>query len=406
MRTEKEMFDLILSVSSSDERIRAVYMNGSRANLNVSKDIYQDYDIVFMVTETKSFLSDKNWIAVFGEPAIIQEPNREAPETYYTWLMLFKDGNRIDLHIRTKEYAISEYIKDSLTVPLLDKDNCLPEIPPTNDSDYHVKRPEESQYKSRCNDFWWCLQNVAKGIARDQLTYAMWMYNAVVRENMTKVIDWYIGINTDFSVSVGMSGKYYKKYLPENIYSLFTKTYSGSDYNDLWAAIFNACELFRIIAPPVGKHFGFTYNQEEDTNMMEYLNWVKASCQNEILSSKQNTVEFWQAIDKLVAESEMVIDRPKGSRHPRYPDIIYQVDYGYLKGTTSMDGGGIDVWKGTRGNPTVDAVMCIVDLVKRDSEIKLLFGCTEEEKNIVYRFHNESEYMKGILIERKELEEK
>ncbi len=110
--------------------------------------------------------------------------------------------------------------------------------------------------------------------------------------------------------------------------------------------------------------------------------------------------EFWQAIDKLIAESEMVIDRPKGSRHPRYLDIVYQVDYGYLKGTTSMDGGGIDVWKGTRGNPAVDAVMCIVDLVKRDSEIKLLFGCTEEEKNIVYRFHNGSEYMKGILIER------
>lgn len=101
MRTEKEMFDLILSVASNDERIRGVYMNGSRANPNVSKDIYQDYDIVFMVTETKSFLSDKNWIAVFGEPAIIQEPNREDPETYYTWLMLFKDGNRIDLNIRT-----------------------------------------------------------------------------------------------------------------------------------------------------------------------------------------------------------------------------------------------------------------------------------------------------------------
>jgi inorganic pyrophosphatase len=111
----------------------------------------------------------------------------------------------------------------------------------------------------------------------------------------------------------------------------------------------------------------------EETNMMEYLNRVKASCQNEILGSKQNAVGFWQALDKLVAESEMVIDRPKGSRHPRYPDIVYQVDYGYLKGTTSMDGGGIDVWKGTRGNPAVVTVICIVDLVKRDSEIIGLF---------------------------------
>jgi len=411
MRTEKEMFDLILSVANNDERIRAVYMNGSRANPNVSKDIYQDYDIVYVVTETKWFLENKNWISVFGDLAMVQEPDSNDFgwgvdmdfTRSYTWLMLFKDGVRIDLGIQIKDEMLKRYINDSLTIPLLDKDNCLPKIPEPSDKGYYVKKPSHPQYKGCCNEFWWCLQNVAKGIARDQLPYAMWMYNVVVRDMLTKMIDWYIGINTDFSVSVGKSGKYYKKYLPENIYSLFTKNYSGSDYNDLWTAIFNACELFRTIAPPVGKHFGFTYNQEEDTNMMEYLNKVKASCQNEMLGSKQNTVEFWEAIDKLVAESEMVIDRPKGSRHPRYPDIVYQVDYGYLKGTTSMDGGGIDVWKGTRGNPAVDAVMCIVDLVKRDSEIKLLFGCTEEEKNIVYRFHNGSEYMKGILIDRKDL---
>ena len=112
--------------------------------------------------------------------------------------------------------------------------------------------------------------------------------------------------------------------------------------------------------------------------------------------------EFWKAIDKLVAESELVIDRPKGSRHPRYPDVVYQVDYGYLKGTTSIDGGSIDVWMGTKKNPAVDAVISIVDLLKKDSEIKLLIGCTDAEKEIIYRFHNENKCMKGILIERKD----
>ncbi len=107
--------------------------------------------------------------------------------------------------------------------------------------------------------------------------------------------------------------------------------------------------------------------------------------------------EFWQAMDKLVECSEIIIDRPKGSAHPRYPDIIYQVDYGYLKGTSSMDGEGIDVWVGT-GEKRIDAVMRIVDLAKKDSEIKLLIGCTEVERNIIYKFHNESQYMKGIMI--------
>lgn len=109
--------------------------------------------------------------------------------------------------------------------------------------------------------------------------------------------------------------------------------------------------------------------------------------------------DFWRAFDSLVDNSEIVIDRPKGTAHPKYPDFIYKVDYGYLKNTSSMDGAGIDVWIGF-GEKKIDAIMCIVDLMKRDSEIKILIGCTEEEKQIVYQIHNETEYMKGILIRR------
>lgn len=109
--------------------------------------------------------------------------------------------------------------------------------------------------------------------------------------------------------------------------------------------------------------------------------------------------EFWNALDELVLHSEIIIDRPKGTAHPKYPDFIYQVDYGYLENTTSMDGAGIDVWVGT-GEKKIDAIMCIVDLMKKDSEIKILIGCTEEEKAVVYKTHNETQYMKGILIRR------
>ena len=109
---------------------------------------------------------------------------------------------------------------------------------------------------------------------------------------------------------------------------------------------------------------------------------------------------FWNAIDKIVSESKIVIDRPKGTAHPRFPDFVYRVDYGYLENTSSMDGGGIDVCVGTDERNQIDAIMCIVDLMKRDSEIKILIGCTEAEKDIVYQTHNETDYMKGILIRR------
>ena len=109
--------------------------------------------------------------------------------------------------------------------------------------------------------------------------------------------------------------------------------------------------------------------------------------------------DFWAFLDSLVNDSEIVIDRPKGTAHPQYPNFIYKVDYGYLKNTSSMDGAGIDVWVGS-GKKQIDAILCIVDLIKRDSEIKILIGCTEEEKQLVYQTHNETPYMKGILIKR------
>ena len=108
--------------------------------------------------------------------------------------------------------------------------------------------------------------------------------------------------------------------------------------------------------------------------------------------------DFWKAIDTLVSSGRIVIDRPKGSVHPRFPNIKYEVDYGYIENTSSMDGGGIDVWLGSLAAKQVNAVICTVDLMKRDSEIKLLIGCTEEEITTVYEFHNDSEFMKGILI--------
>ena len=109
--------------------------------------------------------------------------------------------------------------------------------------------------------------------------------------------------------------------------------------------------------------------------------------------------KFWEGLDSFITESEIVIDRPKGTAHPKYPDMIYPVDYGYLKGTTSMDGGGIDIWNGSHPHKNLDTILCIIDRLKKDSEIKILLGCTEQEKNVIYNFHND-QYMSALLIQR------
>ena len=115
---------------------------------------------------------------------------------------------------------------------------------------------------------------------------------------------------------------------------------------------------------------------------------------------------FWDALDRLVTDSEVIIDRPKGSTHPRYPTFVYPADYGYLKNTASMEGGGIDVWLETDSARRLDAIICTVDLFKRDSEIKLLIGCTADEKAIIHQICNETAFMKGIMIHRSIREQK
>jgi inorganic pyrophosphatase len=117
------------------------------------------------------------------------------------------------------------------------------------------------------------------------------------------------------------------------------------------------------------------------------------------LNSNDNRA-FWEAVNSLVSRSKIVIDCPGGSHHPRFPSLVYPLDYGYLENTTSMDGHGIDVWVGSLKAAAVNAVMCTIDMLKKDSEIKLLIGCTLEEIEIINHFYNHSDYMKGILIRR------
>jgi len=120
------------------------------------------------------------------------------------------------------------------------------------------------------------------------------------------------------------------------------------------------------------------------------------------MPAKKPDEPFWKAVDSLVQESEIVIDRPKGSYHPRYPEIVYPVDYGYLKNTSSMDGGGIDIWCGTGVSGQVEAIICTVDLYKKDSEIKILIGCNSAEKKLIMDFHNRG-LMKGLLTTDREI---
>ena len=278
MRAEQEVMDLILGVAKADERIRAVLLVGSRGNPAVPKDIYQNYDITYFVEDIRPFYNNPAWVEEhFGKPLIMQMPEAmryPAGDDNFNYMMIYPDGVRIDL-----SFKFQKYIDDGEpAIVLLDKDNgsgFLSPILVSNDKYWHIKPPTPLCFYSCCNNFWWCLNNVAKGIARDELPYVMHMLNGVVRSELHDMINYYIGVQHGFNLSSGKEGKYFKKYLSPELYTQYTATYSGSNYTDIWKAVDGMCNLFHTLALTVAVHFDFTYRQDEEDGIREYLKMVK-----------------------------------------------------------------------------------------------------------------------------------
>lgn len=283
MRNEQEMMELILGTARKDERIRAVWMNGSRANPRAPKDIFQDYDIVYLVTETESFLRDPNWIRVFGDPLIVQLPDEldkiAGEETHfsrcYGYLMQFRDGNRIDLHIETREQALTEFGTDTQTVTLLDKDGVLPQVLPPDDRGYWIQKPTPELFYRCCNEFWWVVLYVGKGLWRAEIPYALDCLNFWVRPQLVAMLSWYAGIRTDFSVSAGKSGKYLDRSLPPEVWKRFLQTYCGADIPAIWDSTLLMCGLFEEAAQKVALHFAFAYPEEEAQGSFGLLRHIR-----------------------------------------------------------------------------------------------------------------------------------
>lgn len=279
MRDESTMYRLFMDIANADERILAVYMNGSRTNPNVPNDIFQDYDIVFVVKETRPFIEDKEWIRRFGNILYMQYPD-ESPndpsdkENSYGWLMQFDDGVRVDLTAQTVSYAREHIHDDKLCRILLDKEKILPAIPESTDADYYVKKPTQAQFLACINEFWWCSNNIAKGLWRGEMPYVQDMTNFVVRKQLEKMLSWKVGIITGFGVSVGKSAKYLYRWIGEEEYQRYLHTYFGGDVEEAWSAVFVMGELFDEVTKYVADGLGYAYDPAEGQAAAAYLKHV------------------------------------------------------------------------------------------------------------------------------------
>jgi aminoglycoside 6-adenylyltransferase len=257
MRGESEVLELIINTAREDERIRAVILNGSRANPDSPRDIFQDFDMVYVVTEVVSFISDADWIERFGEMMIMQKPDEmhDPPpdkKDGYTYLMQFTDGNRIDLNLYPVE-KLDELEEDSLSRLLLNKDGLFDQLPPPGESSYLPQPPAAKPFADCCNEFWWVSPYVAKGLWRGEIIYARQVFDLTLREQLMKMLVWYIGMKTGFKKNPGKFGKNFQKYLEPELWEQLLKTYSDAGIENTWQALFAMCDLFRTVAQQVAR---------------------------------------------------------------------------------------------------------------------------------------------------------
>ena len=279
-RTEEEMLALITGFAEADDRIRAVLMNGSRVDPNAARDPFQDYDIVNLVTDVEPFKDKGYVIPHFGETIVVEQPEAGPwPEGdadgSYNYNMQLADGNRIDLDF-VPLGAIEDYLKDSLTKVLLDKDGIVPELPAPDERSYFIKRPTQDLYEGCCHGFFFTLgSHIPKTIWRRKLPLLKFFIEACLREPLVMMLAWEVGIRRGFEQSIGRNGKHLQSCLTPEVWSQYEKTYVGSDYDDLWESLFLFHRLFKRSADFVAEQGGFRFPQEEAAKVLVFLEDVR-----------------------------------------------------------------------------------------------------------------------------------
>ncbi len=284
MRSESEIYALINNIADSSKRIRAVLLNGSRVNSKIVKDNFQDFDIVFIVRDLDSFLKDPAWVDVFGKRIIMQIPdamnlgeNSQIQSFSFTYLMLFEDGNRIDLTLFPIEKLKTEFHLDSLTKVLIDKDGLFNNLATSTDKDYWVKKSTEKEFLDCNNEFWWVSTYVAKGLVRKEITYAKAMMDGPVRKMFMQMLEWHIGVKTDFSVSFGKDGKFIQQHVSPGLYKKILSTYPDFEIDHIWDSLFMMTSLFLELSNEVQRHLNFQASDKEFVNVISYLHKVRES---------------------------------------------------------------------------------------------------------------------------------
>jgi len=262
MRTEPEILDLIFQTAKVLQ-VEAIAMSGSRTNPKAPKDEFQDYDVIYVVDDLDNLTSDLSWLDQFGT-RIIEQHNVLGNRRLY--LMLFEDGNRIDLTLCPTEY-IQEWVDSEADYTVLQdkKGLFVPYFP--SPQRYWTSLASETDFEKACNEFWWVSAYVVKGICRKQLLYATDHLYGICQQEFLKVLAWQVAADKG-TIDIGKNYKYLFNYLPAEKEKEFSNLLDFSNIEKLTQSLFATMTLFHQEAQAFSLKTGFPYDKETAEKMI------------------------------------------------------------------------------------------------------------------------------------------
>ena len=264
MRTETEMLSLLIKIAKN-LKVKAVALSGSRTDTKAPKDEFQDYDVVYVVDDFDNLTSDLSWLDYFGKRIIEQEVVLDHRRLY---LMLFEDGNRIDLTLCPKEH-IKEWVDSEAGFTVLEDPEHLFEPYSQNLERYWTSPASAMDFEKACNEFWWVSAYVVKGICRKQVIYATDHLYGICQQEFLKILAWQVASDRG-KVDIGKNYKYLFNYLPAEQKKEFSNLLDFSSLDKITQSLFATMEFFHREAQYLAKKLGFDYDMEVAEKMIEY----------------------------------------------------------------------------------------------------------------------------------------
>ena len=264
MRTDQEMLELILETAKKLQ-VDAVALSGSRTDTKAQKDKFQDYDVVYVVDNLDNLTSDLAWLDQFGT-RIIEQHNILGNRRLY--LMLFEDGNRIDLTLCPKEH-LQEWVDSETAYTVLVDEKGLFESYSPSPERFWTSPASETDFEKSCNEFWWVSAYVVKGICRKQVIYATDHLYGICQQELLKVLAWQVASDNG-TVDIGKNYKYLFNYLPAEKEKEFSALLDLSSLDKITQSLFATMQLFHQEAQSLAQKMGFKYEKEVAAKMIEY----------------------------------------------------------------------------------------------------------------------------------------